>query len=116
MKKLIIIIGIIFLVLNVLLWLLLSFYPAFNMGVNCAVIVLNTILLLLVSTLTMKDGFRVSLSCLFPCLAIAELCCGFASQQHFDDNAFIIAIIIMLVLQIILLIVSNIISLTLKNY
>ena len=114
MKKLIIIIGIIFLVLNVLLWLLLSFYSAFNMGLNCAIIALNTILLLLVSTVAMKDGFRVSLSCIFPCLTIAELCCGLASQEHFDDNAFIIAIIVMLVLQIVLLLVSNIISLTAK--
>ena len=110
MKKLIIIIGIIFLVLNVLLWLLLSFFSVFNMGLNCAVIALNTILLLLASTMTMKDGFRVSLSCLFPCMAIAELCCGFASQEHFDNNAFIIAIIVLLVLQISLLLVSNIIS------
>ena len=45
MKNITLITGIILLVVNVLFGSILSSYPAFNMGLNCGVIVATTVLL-----------------------------------------------------------------------
>ena len=110
MKNLSIIIGSLLFLLNVVLYLVLSIYPAFNFWLNSAVIVVSTLMLYLVSTITLKDGYKVSFTCLFPVFSLVELICGFCAFNRISDNPFVIAILLLVVFQIILLLIASFMS------
>ena len=57
MKQIIIVIGIIFLVANLLFGLILPFYEVFNLFVSSLVIVATTALLFCLNVVTLKDGW-----------------------------------------------------------
>lgn len=58
----------------------------------------------------LKDGFKVSLSCLFPLMCFIQLIIGLFAPEHFKDNPCVIAIVIFLLLQIVLLVSAKIVS------
>lgn len=115
MKKTILLIGTIAIVFNVLLGLLLTAYPAFNMGINCGVIVLNMLLLWGIYTINLRDAFRISFTFLFTFIGIVELILGYLMPQQLHDNAYLIATIILLFTEIALIIVTNILSNKIKR-
>ena len=115
MKKIILICGCLALVFNVLLGMLLSHYDYFNMGVNCGVIVLNTVLLLSLYWLNMRDAFRLSFSFLFTFLAVVEIILGCLMPQKLQDNGYLIAMIVLLVIEISIMVITNIVSTKLKS-
>lgn len=110
MKKLSIILGVIMLLLNIVLGMMFTCYDTFNCVLNCAVIIVETVLLYLVSQITLKDGFRVSLYYLVPLFSFVEFICGLFSSEQFSDNWFLITILLIFVLQIIILTISNYLS------
>lgn len=114
MKKMILICGGLALVLNVLLGMLLSHYDYFNMVVNCGVIAINTILLLSLYWLNMRDAFRLSFSFLFSFFAIVEIILGCLLPQKLQDNGYLITIIVLLFIEISLMAITNIMSNKLK--
>lgn len=115
MKKIILICGSLALVFNVLLGMLLSHYDYFNMGVNCGVIVLNTVLLLSLYWLNMRDAFRISFSFLFTFLAIIEIILGCLMPEKLQDNGYLIATIVLLFIEITLMVITNIMSNKIKK-
>lgn len=110
MKKLLLICGCLALVLNVLLGLLLSHYDYFNMGVNCGVIALNSVLLLCLYWLNMRDAYRISFSFLFSFFALVEIILGCLMPQKLQDNGYLIAIIVLIFIEITLIVITNLMS------
>lgn len=110
MKTISIIIGSILLLLNVLLGLMLSSYSTFNCALNSGIIILSVIMLCVVSSLKLSDGFRVSFNCLFPVFTLIELICGFLAAERFNDNYYLIAIILLVLLQVVMLVSAGYLS------
>lgn len=110
MKNLSIIIGSILLLLNVLFGLMLSNYCTFNWLLNSGIIIVSVVMLYMVSSMGLNDGFRVSFNCLFPMFTFIELICGFLATERFNDNLYLIAIILLVVLQIVMLISASYLS------
>lgn len=110
MKKLTLILGSLTLIINILLGMMLSFYPAFNMGVNCVVILFNMVLIYTLSAIQIKDGFRYSLNFLFIALSLVEVILGFLTPERFEDNFTLILLLLILISKIVLLIITACVS------
>ncbi len=110
MKKVILIIGGIMLLLNTILGLILSGYHTFNWLLNMGVIVVAMMMLCIVASMPLKDGFRVSFNCLIPFFTLIELTCGSFASEKFNDNLFLVAILSLVSLQIIMLVSTHYIS------
>ena len=115
MKKIILIIGSLTFLFNVLLGLLLSGYPSFNMWVNCGIIALNTILTYSLYRLDMRDAFRITFSFLFASIAIVELVIGCLMPERLQDNGCLIAMVVLLFIEISLIAIANIMSNKIKK-
>ncbi len=114
MKNLTVIIAVILIVVNFLLGLMLSSYESFNVWMNFAVIVFNTILISMLSSLRIKDGFRYALGVLFPIFGFVEFLCIAFSKPQFEDNGAAIFVLFLWVLQVILLLAANRVSKTIE--
>lgn len=110
MKSIILSIAGLTLAINLLCGLIISSYSAFNCGVTSGIIILNALLLLLVSEITLRDGFRISLNILFPLMALVEFIAGLFSPEKFQDNGVLVFILVSLLLEGIILIITNYIS------
>lgn len=110
MNRISVIIGGILLLLNLIFGLIISNYRPFNWLLNSGVIIANVVMLYFVSSMKLKDAFRVSLNCLFPLLGFIELICGFCGADQFEDNYCFVAILLLLLLQVLLLVSANYIS------
>lgn len=103
MKSTSLIIGCILLVLNLLIGMIISSYETFHVVTNSGIIIANTVLLLVLGTLNVKDGFRYSLNLLFPAFALMEFLIICFSRPEVENNWGVIVVLLLLVLQIILL-------------
>ena len=113
MKTIIILITGLCLIMNILCGCIISSYSAFNCGITSGVIILNAIIMLIVSEITLKDGYRISLNVLFPIMVIVEFVVGLFSPDRIQDNISLVFILIALLLKGIIIIITNQIS---KNY
>lgn len=102
MKNLILIIGFICFFANLLLGLIISSYAPFNLGLNTFVILANTGLLYLLASSPVKDGFKVSLSMLFPMCGLIEYILGLFAPDTVENNWYLILTIILLFIESIL--------------
>lgn len=114
MKQIIIIIGVILLIANLLFGLILSSYEAFNLFVSSLVIAITTILLLCVNIINLKDGFRISLYVLFSLFGIIEFVLSLFSFKAFENNWFLLLIVLFLAIESILLLVTYKASIKIK--
>jgi hypothetical protein len=110
MKNITLIIGIILFLANLLFGSILSVYPTFNMGLNCGVIAATTALLYVLRCITLKDGFYISLSMLFGIFGFIEFILGLFAPQRYENNWYLIAIILIVAIETIILTITNIIS------
>ena len=110
MKNITLITGFILLATCLLFGLILSIYPTFNMLLNCVVIVANTALVYAIAQIGLKDAFKISLSFLFVTLALIEFVLGLFSPQKFEDNFFLLAIILIVAFKAIVLGTTYIVS------
>lgn len=110
MKTIIILITGLCLIMNILCGFIISSYSTFNCGVTSGIIILNAIIMLIVSEITLKDGFRISLNVLFPIMAIIEFIVGLFSPDRLQDNGFLVFILIALLWEGIIIIITNQIS------
>lgn len=115
MKRIIIISGIILLTANLLFGLILSSFDNFNVCVSSAVIVVSTLLLLLTNAICLKDGYKVSLLCLFSVLGIVEYTLSLFAPNKFTDNWWLISVIVLIVIEAILLLITNTISKSIQD-
>ncbi len=108
MKKVLLYIGILALVLNIVVGLLLSTYPLFNIVLNSMVIVITTLLIWLSSG--NRNAFSISLTFLYLFIGILQLVLGVLSPASVMDNWMIVTIIALFVLECMLLIITKTIS------
>ena len=114
MKQIIIVIGIILLVANLLFGLILSSYEVFNLFVSSLVIVATTALLFCLNVIILKDGFKISLHVLFSILGAIEFVLSLFSSKTFENNWFLLVIVLSLAVQSIILLITNKVSIKIK--
>jgi len=110
MKNITLIIGIILLIANLLLGSILSIYPAFNMWLNSGVIAATTVLLYVIGRISLKDGFKISLTFLFGFFGFITFVLGLFTPQRYSDNWYLLAIILIVAFEAIILTITHIIS------
>jgi hypothetical protein len=110
MKNITLITGIILLVANLLFGSIISVYSMFNMLLNCGVITATTALLFALNSITLKDGFRISLTLLFGFLGFVEFILGVLAPQEYKDNGYLIFIVLVVAFEAIVLGITHIVS------
>lgn len=73
-------------------------------------IVLTMLLLYMTNTITLKDGFKVSLTILFTLVGVLQYFIACLMPQQMEDNWGLITITILVAVEILILIVANVIS------
>ncbi|MDR1116124.1 MAG: hypothetical protein LBL33_08285 [Tannerella sp.] len=110
MKNITLITGIILLVANLLFGSILTDYPIFNMCLNCGVIIATTVLLYLLKTIQLKDGYYISLFMLFGLFGFIEFILGLFAPQRYTDNGYLIAVILIVAFEAIVLAITHTVS------
>jgi hypothetical protein len=110
MKNFFLITGIILFVANLLFGSILSFYPIFNMLVNCGVIAATTALIYALTVTKLQDGFRIPLTIIFSILGFVEFLLGLFAPQQYENNWFLIVIVLFVVFETIVFVLCNKIS------
>ncbi|MCQ2211633.1 MAG: hypothetical protein MJZ34_15230 [Paludibacteraceae bacterium] len=110
MKSLYVIVGLFALIANVLIGLIVSSYPSFNVGLNSAVIVLTTLLLFVLSSIKLKDAFKISLTLLTCILGCVEFFLGLFANDKFENNWYLVVLVILLLVQGALFMTSYVVS------
>ncbi len=81
------------LVLNVIVGILFSCYPMFNMILNCIIICLGIAFMFGIRRYCTDNAFRLSLAFMIPLLTLFEIALGTLSPPQIKDNWYIIGII-----------------------
>ena len=110
MKKITLMIGGTLFVINMLIGLLLSVYPLFNMCFTSMVIISTTLLLYLLSKIEIKDGLVIGLYSFFSFLGFIEMILGIVSCDSIQDNGCLVAAIILCAIQATSLVICNVVS------
>ena len=110
MKRLIILTTIILLVVNGLLGLILTAYQSTNVYLNSVVILLSGIVFWVVSSMHLKDAFKISLTSLFAVVGGIEYILGFFAPAEWSNNWFAILVIAILAIEIIFVLLTNFVT------
>ena len=108
MKNLNLIIGFILILINSIFGWLFTFYPFLNCVISNFVIIINTILLLILGRLNINDGFKISLSFIYPFIGFITfiLSIGLKNQLH-NNNKLALIVILVTIQTLLLFIVKN---------
>ena len=110
MKNLTLIIGGIILLLNLVIGMIFSAYKPFNIGLNSAVIILNTLMLYSLGVAQIKDGFKISLSFLFLIAAAIEFILALFVPETLENNVALTMLILLFAGQVILYAIAYFVS------
>ena len=110
MKNLTLVIGGIILLLNLVTGMIFSAYKPFNIGLNSAVIVVNTLMLYSLGVAQIKDGFKISLTFLFLIAAAIEFILALFVPETLENNVALTMLILLFAGQIILYIITYFVS------
>ncbi len=100
MSKLILIFGSLLLLVNTLFGLIISSYLPLNWVAVDVVFLINIMLLYKISTSQMNNGFKVSLSFIFPSLGIISTILAVLSPEKFQDNYCLVGYILILFIEV----------------
>lgn len=114
MNKIIIYVSLTILAANILLGTILSCFDTLNVVLSSCVIVITALLLYMISVITLKDAFKVSLTLLFSLIGFVEYLLAVFAPSHVKDNFSLIIVIVLAALQVSLLVITNVVSN--KNY
>ena len=109
MKK-ILSVGALLLSLNIIVGLLLSAYPIFNVCLNSTIIIVFTLMLLSLYKIKLKDAFKVSLTFVIAFVGLIEYTIGFLSKSELADNYIIITDVVLCTVCVLLIMIANFIS------
>ena len=98
------------LVMNLLSWIVLSFYGGYNHVISSLIIIITGAILYIIDSIYLKDAFKVSLNILFVFIGAIEFILSLIAPNRITDNWWLIIIILLIAVEAILLIVTNIIS------
>ena len=110
MKNLTLVIGGIIMALNLVMGLIFSSYKPFNIGLNSAVIIINTLMLYSLGVAQIKDGFKISLSFLFLIAAVIEFILAFFVPETWENNVALTMLILLFAGQAILYVIAYFVS------
>lgn len=102
MKKLILTFGFFLLLLNTIIGFLFTNYILFNWMLVNALILINALLLFNIFSSTIKKGYKVSFSFLYPSLGFLACFLAFLSPSYIEDNIFVVGILVILIIQLLL--------------
>nr|WP_315142042.1 hypothetical protein [uncultured Flavobacterium sp.] len=100
MAKIILNFGCLLFVVNTLFGLIISSYSPLNWVVVDAILSINILLLYKISTSKMNNGFKVSLSFIFPSLGMISTVLAVLSPDKLKDNYYLIGFIFILFIEI----------------
>jgi len=100
MSKIIISIGSLFIVVNTIIGLLISNYLPFNWLSVDVILIINTVLLSKLSTDDISNGYKISLSFIYPFLCFISIVLAFLSPDKFKDNYYVIGFIFLILIQV----------------
>ena len=106
MKSLSFIISLILILVNILAGVILKDYHQENVILSSCVILINALLLWLVASCNIKDGFKVSYHVLFPIIGLIEFILAIVAPSKWDNNFYIVGIIAFIAFQTILLLAA----------
>ncbi len=110
MKTIIATFGLLLIAVNLLFGYLLTVYLWHTALVTSVALLIEVVFMMIVSTVSMKDAFRLSLNVLFPFLALIQfITLLYVPQDGFDSICYVIAVGIML-LQVLLILAVNKVS------
>lgn len=107
MKKGLYVFGTILLIANILIGLIATSYETFNWILSSVVIIATIVLLGWLSSSSLKDAFKISLSFLFSFLGLVEYILAIVAPSQFADNWYLIVIIGLIVIESLFVIASN---------
>lgn len=115
MTKIILFFGTLLIIVNSIIGLLISNYLPFNWLAVDIVLVINIILLYKISISKMNNGFKISLSFIFPILGLTSIILAILSPNKYEDNYYLISFILILLLEVSFYLISiNLKSINLK--
>lgn len=98
------------LISNILIGLIVSSYETFNVCLTSVVIVATTLLLGWLSSSNLKDAFKISLTVLFSFLGFVEFVLGLVAPSQFEDNWYLVIIIVLIIIESLFVISSSLAS------
>ena len=108
MSKIILLLGTLLIIVNTIIGLLLSNYLPFNWISVDIVLLINTILLYQISSnAIISNGYKISLSLIFPLLRLTSIILAILSTEKYKDNYYLIGFISILAIEIILFLLAK---------
>jgi hypothetical protein len=95
---------------NTIIGLLISNYLPFNWLSVDAVLIINTILLYKLSTDNISNGYKISLSFVYPFLCFVSIVLAFLSPNKFQDNYYFIGFIFIILIEVSLYLIAKFIK------
>lgn len=107
MSKIIIYLGSLLVAVNTIIGLLLSNYSPFNWLYIDVILIINTILLSKLTSDNISNGYKISLSFIYPFLCIVSIVLALLSPQKFQDNYYVIGFIFIMLIEVSLSIIAK---------
>ena len=115
MSKIIIFLGSLFVVANTIIGLLISNYLPFNWLSIDVILIINTILISRLSVDNISNGYKISLSFIYPLLCFISIILAFLSPDKFKDNYYVIGFIFILLIELSLYLIAKNIKLLINK-
>lgn len=115
MSKLILILGSLLLSVNTLFGLIISSYLPLNWVAVDVVFLINMLLLYKISTSQMNNGYKVSLSFIFPFLGIISTILAVLSPDKFKDNYCLVGYVFILFIEVVFYLLATNLKLINQN-
>ena len=106
MKNIYLIIGLLLVLVNSFIGLILTDYQTYNWILSDAIIIVNTLLLQYISRSEINDGFKVSMTLIFPIIGLISFLMSLNLEEKFENNISFIGILILVSLQFVFLIIT----------
>lgn len=107
MTKLIIYLGSLLVAANTIIGLLISNYLPFNWLSIDVILIINTVLLSKLSNDNISNGYKISLSFVYPFLCFVSIVLAFLSPEKFQDNYYVIGFIFILLIEVSLYLIAK---------
>lgn len=111
MSKITSYIGLLLIAVNTIIGLLISNYLPFNWLSVDVILIINTILLSRLSSEKISDGYKISLSFIYPFLCFVSIVLALLSPEKFKDNYYLIGFIFILLIEVSLFLIAKNINL-----
>lgn len=107
MSKIILYLGALLVGVNTVIGLLISNYLTFNWLSIDVILIINTILLSKLSIDNISNGYKISLSFIYPFLCFVSIVLAFLSPSKFKDNYYVIGFILIILIEVSLYLIAK---------